>query len=524
MRCVYTDTSLSSPSLGVSLTICLFCDSLSFKKMRQFRPMSAVRETLKQSTVVEVVGTKKLKRKSPLTKPITVVPTINENRKKKVIPENKQWLTKGMLKPTGFEDYATDGPVAPEGYEQERQDYDPENSFTHRIELAITRFCARRTMHQETRKIFEKFMLFGGIDSNQRQFTGRLDEKSMEDYTKKEIAELTAYYGVSETVLDGFYADNESDETTWTVDFEAIAKGFLSSQFTNFFDWYDGEQITRVTNVLRNFYNYLLHHEVCPEYKDQIVVARAMCDVAEEELVKLREVDRRLPGGFNSACSTLFEGNYAGLCASGGWDNQESKMGWSDEDAEKVVTTGIFAHGTEEQLVKLEKSHSSGEPAHVIFEGKVGLEVVGIQLAAGEVKKIYDDPTFTDTYIRPMGKLICKRWNVPHAPPVDLPDSVEQGQKGKKYEFLVEEETLKFCYPGLKFEAVVKELDLGIAWIDYLEATYASFFTWLPNERIREWKRPGPPKQWMRRQMGGEAPGDEGQDVVPAEEDDDLPD
>lgn len=141
-----------------------------FKKMRQFKPKTAVREALRHSRLVEVSQDgKRLRRKYPLDpKKITVIPKINRDRKKLVVPEDKPWLTKGMLKPTGFESNVTDGPIKPEEYEADKKDYDPEYSFTSRIETAVTRFCARRKMHQNTQKIFAKFMIFGGMEGGQR--------------------------------------------------------------------------------------------------------------------------------------------------------------------------------------------------------------------------------------------------------------------------------------------------------------------------------------------------------------------
>ncbi|KAK3716184.1 hypothetical protein LTR37_006629 [Vermiconidia calcicola] len=484
---------------------------LSWRKMKQFKPMSAVREVLKQSTVVEITGNnKRIKRKLPLQKSMTVIPKINDNRKRNTVPTDKPWLTKAMLKPTGFEEYATDGPVRPAEFEQDREEYDPDIAFTQRIETAVARFTSKRKMHQNTKLIFDKFMLYGGIDSGPQQFTGGLSKADTEELTAKEIAERTSCYGVSERVVDGLDYDNEDGKAKWIVDFEAIAKGFLSSQFMSMSIWSDEDQVRTATNVLRNFYNYLLLHEVCPEYKDQLLAARKVCDLAEVELIKLADVDVRLPGGFNTACSTLFGGNYAGLHASeGDWVHKDDDLGWSDEDAKIVFLTGIAAYGTEEQLARVEtlvaKGDSFASSFRVVSTEKLGLEVVSIELMKDEAKKIYEDSNLINTVIRPMGKLHCIRWEVPHAPPMDLPKSViEARKKARKFEFLLEEETLKYCYPGLKMEAEVKELDIGIKWIDYFEATYASFFTWLANERIREWKEPGPPKAWMLRQMGKE--------------------
>ena len=484
-----------------------FNEITGFKKMRSFKPKTAVREALRQSELVVVSKDgKRLSRKYPLDKSlITVIPKINPDRKKNIVPEDKPWLTKGMMKPTGFETTSTDGPITPEEYAQERHDYDPDNSFASRIETAITRFCARRKMHQLTRTVFTRFLMFGGFDDNERQFIGGVDEKAMEDYTKKEIAEMTSYYGVSDVVMNGIDEGGVSAGTTWLVDFELVAKAFLSSQLKLVCDGQDGAQVVTACRVLHNFYNYLLLHDVCTEYTDQLLAARKVCDQAEDELLKLTEVDHGLPGGFNKACSTLFDGNFAGVYPIGDWCQEDDKIGWSNYDAELVFTFGVFAHGSKAQEAKLAEAKAKGistkNAFKVVNEENLGLEVVGVEFARDEAKGIYNDDKVTGTIIRPMGKLKCARWEVPHASPTDLPKSATKAKKLEKYEFLVEEETLQQCVVGMKLECCVKELDIGIKWIDYVEASYVSFFTWLANERIREWKAPKAPTSWMVSKM-----------------------
>jgi hypothetical protein len=508
---------------------------LGFPRMRKFKPRSAVKEVVKQSTVVEVVENgKKLRRRQPLQKSITVVPKLSDDRKKYAVPEDKPWLTKGMMKPTGFEEFATSGPIDPKAYDEDRMEYDPDNAFPERIETAIRKFSARRKMHQETRLIFNKYMTYGGMDCGPGQFTGGVDSRTKEELTKKEIAELTSVYNVSERVLDGFVDEDEGEKPTYVVDFEATAKGFLSSQFQSICNWYDPKQVMTATNVLRNFFNYLLLHDVCPEYNSQLHAARKVCDLAEEELLKLSVVDARLPGGFNKACSALTDGNYAGLhAATGDWAKEGDDIGWTKDDAKLIFMTGIFAYGTEEQLKKVESIKDSGQELTkaikvVNEEESMGLEVVSVEPANGRALQLYEDVRFTNTIVKKMGKLRCKRWGVPHGKLQDLPDWVIQMRKEEDgFEFLLEDETLKYCYPGMKMEACVKELNLGIKFIDYFEATYVSFFTWLWNERIREHKEPGLPTAWMQRanaQKGVNGSAETGEESSDRVNDEEMPD
>ena len=479
---------------------------MNFSKMKCFRPMSRVREALRSSELIEVVDNKHIKRRFPLTRRLLVVPRVDEQRRKKAeLQEQMPWMTKGMLKPTGFEVSAIE--ALPEGEELEREQraYDPEEDFSSRIEYAINKFNNRRKMHQHTRAIFVKFMTFGGIESGMQQFAGgRADKKQLkkQGLDEEEIIERTAQFGLSERVIAGLDVYTEEATATYIVDFVGVAKGFLSSHILSYNDWYDEQYIRTACNVLRNFYNYLDVHRVCPEYAGQIEAVRDICDQAEEELMKLAAVDQALPGDFNLACSTLYDGSWANSRAgSDGWDD-EPASGLSLQDAKTILMCGVFAHGTDEQMALAEKeTEGSTVPFRVVSEELLGLTVIGVDMAEEETKAVYADDKLAGTHIKPMGKLICGRWEVPFAPRFDLPASSNNVKPKQRFTFIVEEATLKNCVLGMKLEVVVKELDVGIAWIDRVEAIYPSFFTWLLNERIREWKEPGPPRKMKSTSM-----------------------
>ena len=476
---------------------------LSFPKMRQFKPRARVIASLRQSHLLEVVSNKLIKRRHPLTAPLAVTPKLSEGceQKKPKAAQQKPWLTKGMMKPTGFEEYATHGPIKPEEYAEERKLFNPEEAFIFRIENAVNRYVSKRKMHQLPRAVFEKFIIFGGFTPNKRPFTGGLTNQVLEDYTKDEIAYFTASYHIAQMVKDEFDED-EQDQPKWTVDFETIAKAFLSSQLLDDFEWYKEETMRIAINVPRNFYNYLLYHDVCPEYRQQIFAARAVCDFAEKELLQLSKVDQKLPGDFNSACSALHQGHFAGshrdVDIDEEWTQIGDNMGWSNKDAWAIFATGVAAYGSEKQLNTVEQCTPPQTQCTTVYEESCGLEVIGMEFAEGQVKEFYAEATLANSIIRPMGRLHCVRWNVPHAPPEDLSAKVieeKKAKKNEKLEFLLNEDILINCYKGMKMDAAVKELDLGIKWIDFVEAVYPSYFTWTANERIHRWKEPGPPKE-----------------------------
>ncbi|KAK4574736.1 hypothetical protein LTR86_001577 [Recurvomyces mirabilis] len=481
-----------------------------FKKMKQYRPNSAVREALRCSTVVEVIDNKHIKRRAPLTIRPTVTPRIDINRYKKQLQAAQQpHMTAGMLKPTGFEPYATEGPISPAQYEKNLEKYGPEEGIIARMETAVNSFSDSRKMHQHTRRVFEKFVLFGGFSTNNRMFQGGMNKKQAKAAgLAGEEVQTTEYYGIVEQISDAFYAEEDgSKKSNWVVDFEGIAKAFLSSQFLQHFEWTEAKQVATTCMVLRNFYNYLMAHSACPEYHDQLLAARVVCDAAEIELPKLAIVDRSLPGAFNSACSTLLGGSWANARrAKDSWANDGDNIGLERGQADIIVKAGVAAHGSDEQL----KSVNDGMSRVSTERG--GLEIVGVQLADEKTKQFYADLGGRERYedfIHCMGKLICKRWAVPFAAPVDVPASAKvKPNKDETFTFLVEDETLKFCEAGMKMAATVIEMNNGIKFIDSIEMMFPTFYEFLPNERIFEWKEPGPPKAWMARQTvnkdGGE--------------------
>ena len=247
-----------------------FNEICGFKAMRKYKPKTWVRDIIsKHSTLVEVCeNNKRLRRKFPLETSPTVTPRVNKPegaKATKPVPDDKPWLSKGMMKPTGFEEDADE--AANVDAAQDAKDFDPgEFTFIERLQKAVTHFCARRKFHQEPRKIFDKYLTFGGFRGGQSQFIGGQDGRDVEDMTKKEKAEATAYYDVTTEVKDSVH----SEDGHWRVGFEAVAKAFFSIHFPTHFAWTDGDYVKLATNVVRNFHNYLLLHRVCPEYENDV--------------------------------------------------------------------------------------------------------------------------------------------------------------------------------------------------------------------------------------------------------------
>ncbi|KAI7496734.1 hypothetical protein KC367_g6501 [Hortaea werneckii] len=514
---------------------------LNFKKMKQYRPKAAVREVLKSSSLVEVVDKNHIKRRYPLNTPLLVVPKVDEARaRREIMLAANPHLTKNMLKPTGFEPDTTESSLT----DAERSLYDPSFDFIDRIQTAVKYFASKRKMHQDLLQIFEKFLFFGGFITNaQTSQSGMSKEelKKQEGLTEAQAKELLEYYSVSDAVVTAISScyEDQSKCAEFVVDFEGVAKGFLSSEFMASFDYYDEKIVKKGTQVLRSFYNYLLLHRVCPEYDEQLRAAYSICDVAETELNKLAVADKCLPGAFNAACSTLFKGSHVGLHRDafsagpddedGGWIMQGDNIGLSLKDARMIFSAGIAAYGTDEQYEKAETLLKDDvEHVECVTHEGIGLEIISIEQPDKKAVELYErlNSTETDSYqiacIQPMGRLVCKRWDVPIAAPTDLPEHAKaKASCVETSAFLIEQEVLPFCFEGIKIDCTVKQLDCGIKWIDTIDSLFPSFYTWLPNESVcgkGAWKEPGPPKEWMLRQTQRSGKTNNGA-VVPAQED-----
>jgi hypothetical protein len=399
------------------------------------------------------------------------------------------YLSKGMLKPTGFEYDFTEPELPIEERQIELEHYSTENPICERIETAVLRYKMNRKFHQNTLKTFHAFLNFAGFDERPPGFTGGTSKEEAEDLSKEEKARRKQINYMSKEVTQSV----EKADGKWVVDFEGVTKGFFSTCFPMGFLFHDDlEHDKKVTNaacnVIRNFFNYLLHHSVCPEYTDQIKAALSTLEPIESEYVKLAEVQSVFPGAFSKACSILCGGYYTKSQYQGNWMDDDvatdPNNGLTAQEAKWVACAGVAAFGTPSQKDDL---GLDAELKIVKTEEDVGLEVIAIALPAETSKEAQEFfSKLKGTCVSPMGKLLCKRYQFQHVAPLDLPS--DDTSRNDCFEFLVDEESLRKCYPGLKFTATVKETNTGFCFIDYWSECYGSFYTWRWNDKAKDYK------------------------------------
>ncbi|KAB2581067.1 Argonaute-binding protein 1 [Lasiodiplodia theobromae] len=481
-----------------------------FPKMRRYKPFRQVVEALKKSAFLDVVEGNKIKRKLPLMGKTVLdenddesdvdVASDAESKPKPVqgkkfqrpVAQPKIEKPFGFDKPHGFEEFYADAPVTPAEFQAEVGMYDPGISFRLRMECAIQRYNSRRKMHQHYANVFAKFMKYGGVEHGQRQFTGGIKDKELENRDAQDIALMMATYTID--------PDKDEDEN-WPVAFEEVAKGFLSSEWPVLV-FYDLASIRLASTVLKNFYNYLLHHNVCPEYNDDIYAARKICNLAELEFPNIIETSANMPGDLNVACSNLFNGFYKDKYVRiGDWDELEEphmRGKFSTHTEEKsgiILKAAVGAHGTDEQMTVLEEAFN--DITCISTNESTGLEVTAVEMPSSDVLEVYaalNAQSRGRLELKPVGKLHCKHWEIPDFSTYDLPEcymkQLVEDQKNRKYEFWLETDILQTCFVGMRMQATVRTLSLGLQVLDQVQEVYCSFYTYLANDIMWKWREP----------------------------------
>ena len=452
-----------------------------FPKMRQYKPLSRIKQALKLSTSLELTDAKHIRRRLPLAIPPNVEPANLEAEAaaavqpgQSLVDPARPWLTKGMLKPTGFEEYFVDGPITPADYVHDRELYDTHKLFEERIEYAIQQYCSRRKFHSDIRHIFDAFMAYGGIDSRPRQFTGGLGAQDYDGMDASEIAASRATHFVAAHV--------EKQDSKWVVDFAGVARGVLCSETVNHATG-NPRAAGKFVTVLSNFYRYLLHRDVCPEYQGQIMEALDVCRTASIELEAAMLVSWALPDKFAKAASIVSGGMFAQLVDSTlGEDGAVSSgTGLTRAAAEADLRAAFQQLGTAEQA----DEDLSSTSLVITSERDVRLQIMAIEPPAA----LENTPL---THGTRFGKMACR----------ELEETFE-GPLHDHHELLVfwiDQETLGKCFTGMKMDVTVCENSVGCRWIERVKSANPSYYHVIANDIYEKEDDAVLPKEWYKRE------------------------
>ncbi|GJN66374.1 hypothetical protein PLICBS_000392 [Purpureocillium lilacinum] len=408
-------------------------------------------------------------------------PTSEKTKKKRKKRGKKSLAQRGPTalpknRGTGFEEYYADPPMTPQEHADERTEvYSSNIPFADRIQSCIQRFRNRRRLQSEHTPFFDEYLFLGGIDTGMNQFGGH-DPKDLKDLTPAERRDLTA----RDTVHQGSTGDDRfynGDDENWAVDFTGVVAGFFSTPLLEL----TGGKVERMAlaaDIVANFLRYVLQHDVCPEYEDDVKRALQLCSDAKDEWSALDALRPSIPGPFNLAAADLFSPADPGDWAVPLHPRPENF------DPKAVFYASCALLGLVEVFGLIERRGPV-----VTKEIRCTVEVIQIERPADDVIKRFKQlridtvkagvPAIGRVYVRPSS--IDDGWDHPARP-----ESVDGGDMW----LFFEDATLANMREGMKMALAVVELDVGFRFVKACSSVVPTFYTFLPQQLMKHYKMP----------------------------------
>lgn len=281
-------------------------------------------------------------------------------------------------------------------------------------------------------------------------------------------------------------------------------------------------EIRLAADTILNFLKYVQHHDVCPEYAENVKTAMEICERALLELPQIATAARSMPGDFNLACRILF-------CTTGTPTNSNNRdflaidptagelvmyedkkpaeygetikfpnsfdtaiLAPANFDAETVFKTTIALHEPQH----IARLNDTKKPIRVINAFEECYEVQDITFAPADLVAAYQGITKHDGTLRPVGP-------VGHV--VLLPTIIEDGwdsrpthesgradNPGRPISLYMDHAVLMHLRNGMKLRLTVCELDIGVEFVKEVCEVLPSFHVFLPQSLMMQWKPPRP--------------------------------
>ncbi|KAF3909809.1 hypothetical protein ABW21_db0202097 [Orbilia brochopaga] len=393
--------------------------------------------------------------------------TINTAAKKKKRKNKK----KGKTLPSGFEANFVEAPLTPDEFSKDKELYDLHKGVAERIEVAVQRYKAKRKFTDIRHRLLEAYLFLGGINTGAKMFGG-VDNKFVNDHDAEDIAKFKATDYVPDKLhriggpkLQEIDEDDDNDEDgDYAIDFNYVVRGFLTDRVPFSFGLKKPEDIEMSINLIRNFLNFILYHNVCPEFKDNIKLAIKTCEQVGDELPICAVLSSKLPGALNKACSTLF-GGYWSLMTPQEWAPDAEKIaknkeaGITKEEAQKIYESLIHELPHVNTTIPLNKVTE-------VAKEWAALEVTGTWLPEpGNPSKL--------------GKITCKAWTQEGNVHIgSMWDDVPAG-----VDLWCEKTVAQYAYVGMHLCCAVHVLSNELVYFDEISGVMCSNYLEIIDEK-----------------------------------------
>ncbi|KAG6016570.1 hypothetical protein E4U43_003507 [Claviceps pusilla] len=404
-----------------------------------------------------------------------IEPLVSKSSKKKKKRGHKSIASRGPCalprnRGTGFEEYFADPPLTPDEAAEERLEI-----YAPRIQSCIQRFRSRRRLQGDQPLYFNEYLFLGGVDTSQNAFAG-LDNKDLRDLTPAERRDATA----RDTVHAGGGANEQfynGDTEHWSVDFAGVAAGFFSISLGRLSGFEEKKLDTSIA-VVEHFLRYVLQHDVCPEYQDDVEAALRVCQQARKELPMLNRFRCDLPGLFNLAAAECF--------------STVDPEDWSllsftrpdDLDANAVFLSACALCGEVDTLDQFASGKLSAvrvftrtvkvtrveRPSDSLVEKFAALCIQGSSHAVEPVGRLYFETAEIED-----------EWEQPRRP------VLEEEENAPLWVYM-ENRLLVNVLPGMKMDITFVELTSGIRFIKSILRVLPTFYTFLPQQMMKHYK------------------------------------
>lgn len=237
-------------------------------------------------------------------------------------------------------------------------------------------------------------------------------------------------------------------------------------------------------DVVLNFLKYVDRHDVCPEYADDVKAAQKVCLKALEELPAITELLRRLPGHFNTAIRVLHmkpeDDDSSGFSASSDQALPDIKYARASQAATLSILMGPNRFPADSEWSVTDKAEQTFE---VLSIDPPNDATRAKYKAINQHLTSYPDIQACGTITaRPV--IIHEGW--------DNAAATASPEAGKKCQFVLEEGALRFLTVGMKLTMGVCTLNVGLKFIQYIRGIRPSFYVFLPQELMFQYKEPVP--------------------------------
>lgn len=347
------------------------------------------------------------------------------------------------------------------------------------------------------------YLRFGGIEAGPKMFGG----SSAKDLAEKgdlddagDMETLKAREFIMEDVYNDQLGYDDDHDAKYIVDFDGVVRAFFSMHLPAAVSTNSQETLKIYTGVIRNWLNYLLQHDVCNEYRDQIMASRKTCDAAEKELWAIHKLNGNIQGQFGDACRRIFLPSPDSPGYTWDWsDTWTVPTKVTNEEANRIFLTAMAALGSDEMIDRYQEQNQDESSISVVQSLETGLEILDILPPTNGTLSVYNDDAAHG--LSPLYKVRARTWYMDWEVLPDLTEEEEaklpakRAKERRDFELWVDEDCYKYVFVGLKMTVKLKELSFGLCFLDRVSYIFPSFVTWLPNElmlgyREHEWIPP----------------------------------